>query len=578
MELRELHLLYNRVPDLGLYKNGTIRDVFLIHKNNKAVFLTLVEYLYKGNKVKGVFSFNHRKKKILFLTKSECLEYLKYLDYVLNSKMFTKLLKEVMSSKKEIDLISNNKYFVSFNDESELDLMDSTAFISFEDNNKSFNTDVCILHNNAGLTTCYAEISRDLLIKEEFKNVDYSCTVDLEINANGSNYNDFGNIRETKVGDNSISFLIEPLETTFLDKSLVDNQNFTGLSPGEIIGMMLNSFKISRIGEINNTNSQKRKFRYITILNNFDIDKDEIYIGDVVLSKKIKEIDISKIKSESIMFVYVSIYVVANDISVAKDIAVKKINNIKNIIELLDKNSSIYQMYNKTDKLNDWNIEKLFIDYKLSNQFYIYNIFDSSQAAYGSNINLTIKGYGMVNNNSEIIKYKNALENILYKYDEKIDKLYNAILWLNKTLEALDNQIEHAIIYINIAIEYVANGETCKSLVEEYPETEEIFNGFFEVIKNSNVDNKTKKMLEKKLNDMINNVSLNKKFDAMLERLKIKPTKRQKNSYKNIRKSRNNIEHNNHPIDIVQREIIECYILISKVIFYKMTEGIDEYI
>ena len=68
--------------------------------------------------------------------------------------------------------------------------------------------------------------------------------------------------------------------------------------------------------------------------------------------------------------------------------------------------------------------------------------------------------------------------------------------------------------------------------------SKEIFADFFEIIKNSNIDKNTKKMLESKINDMNNNRSLNKKFNTMLERFEIKPTKRQKASYKNVRNNR----------------------------------------
>ena len=49
-------------------------------------------------------------------------------------------------------------------------------------------------------------------------------------------------------------------------------------------------------------------------------------------------------------------------------------------------------------------------------------------------------------------------------------------------------------------------------------------------------------------------------------------------NYKSIRQARNDIIHNNNDIDVTQHNVIDCYMMISKVIFFKITEGQDEYI
>ena len=298
----------------------------------------------------------------------------------------------------------------------------------------------------------------------------------------------------------------------------------------------------------------------------------------MIFSKKINEVDIKKIKANSAKYTYVSIYISSENISDAKDIAIQKINNIKNFIELVEKNSCIFSMYNKSSNFSNWNINKLFVDFKLDDQFYIYNIFDSTQFVYGSNKSLTLKSYGNLNSESDIIKYKNQLEKIIYNYDEQKNKLFNAMFWLNKSLEVINSDLYHSIIYINIAIEYVAAKEKCPTLEDDYPDLKGVFTQIRELIDNQQLDKDHKKIIEDKFKSVINDNSINKRFFSMLKRLNIVYSKIQEDNYKKIRKARNDIIHNNEKIDITQHDIIDCYIFISKVIFYKITEDQNEYI
>ena len=210
--------------------------------------------------------------------------------------------------------------------------------------------------------------------------------------------------------------------------------------------------------------------------------------------------------------------------------------------------------------------------------FYIYNIFDSSQFVYGSNKNFTIKNYGLLTNESEIIKYKNQLEKTIYNYSDKKNKLFNAIFWLNKSLEVINTDLYQSVIYLNIAIEYTTNNEKCPTLEEDYPDLKDILSEIKELIENKNLDSKLKEIINSKFNSIINDNSINKRFYSMLKRLNIEFSDRHIDNYKNIRKARNDIIHNNNEINITQHDIIDCYMLVSKVVFYKITENQNEYI
>ena len=579
MELHELKIIYNKVPNFMNYSNGKIMELFIVHKNDKATFLVIIDFNDSSEKQKkGLFNLDLKHNKLNCLSKNDCIEYLEYFDLIRDKKVYSRIKEYVKRSKKDKELIEFNNHFVFIDNNSEILKFNSESTIIFAENKKMIKNNICILHSSPGLNTNYVQIDKNLIQKDEFKNIDYSTKVDLKIKIEDNEYIDFGNIKSTTNYDDKVSFLIEPLEASLLSKNLIGNLNFNKVSPGEIINVMLNTTKSARIGNIDAVNNIKRKFRYITILNNYEIDSDELFIGDIVFSKKIKEVDISKIKPSSSKYTYVSIYIIADNISNAKDEAIQKINNIKNFIELIEKNSCIYEMYNKGIVLSSWNIDKIFIDYKISDQFYIYNIFDSTQFVYGSNKSLTLKNYGFLNSESNIIKYKNQLEKIIYNYDKQKTKLFNAMFWLNKSLEVINNDLYHSIIYINIAIEYVATNEKCPTLEDDYPDLKKVFTQIKKLINNQQLDKETKKIVNDKFKAVLNDNSINKRFFSMLKRLNIVYSESQENNYKRIRNARNNIVHNNEKVDITQHDIIDCYIFISKIIFYKITEGQNEYI
>lgn len=579
MELRDLGIIYTKVPNFMSYSDGKIIELFIIHKNNESIFLVNVDFKDTyGKKKTGLFNLDLENKKLNCLCKENCVEYFEYLDLISENKIFNKIKRYIEKTKKDEILVEYNNNFVYVDKNSKINKVKSESEITFCDNKKTLKNKVCILHGSPGLNTNFVQIDNSLIKKDDFLNIDYSTKVDIFIKINGKKYTDFGNIKSTTINNNEMSFLIEPLEASLLSKSLFGNLNFNKISPGEIISVMMNTTKTAKLGKIDAINNIKRKFKYITILNNYEIKEDELFIGDLVLSKKIKEVDINKIKPSSSKYTYVSVYVIANNISEAKDKAVKKINNIKNFIELIEKNSSIYQMYNKGNTLSNWDIDRLFIDYRLSNQFYIYNIFDSSQYVYGSNNNLTIKNYGLLTNESEILKYKKQIEKIIYNYTEKENKLFNAMFWLNKSLELINNDLYHSIIYLNIAIEYATSNEKCPTLEDDYPELKDILIEIKSLIDNKDLNKKSKEIINDKFNSIINDNSINKRFYSMLKRLNVNFSKNHMENYKKIRKARNDIIHNNNEINITPHDIIDCYILVSKVIFYKITEEQNEYI
>ena len=62
----------------------------------------------------------------------------------------------------------------------------------------------------------------------------------------------------------------------------------------------------------------------------------------------------------------------------------------------------------------------------------------------------------------------------------------------------------------------------------------------------------------------------------MLNRLGISYTDKQFDNYNKIRTARNDIIHNGRKVDVMKHDIIDFYMFLSKVMFYKLVEVKNE--
>ena len=264
MELRNLGIIYNKVPNFMNYTDGKIIDLFLIYDNNEAFFAANIDFVdSNGKKKTGLFNIDIINNKLNFLCKKDCIKYLEYLDIVLNKNIFSKIKQYIEKCKNDKELIEYNNYFVFLDKNSVTNKANAESTITFNDNQKTIKNNLCILHCSSGLNTNYVKINDTLINKSDFINIDYSTKIELKIQIEDKDYTDFGNIKSTTKSDCELSFLIESLEASLLSKNLLDNLNFNKISPGEIINVILNTTKTARIGKIDATNNLKRKFKYI---------------------------------------------------------------------------------------------------------------------------------------------------------------------------------------------------------------------------------------------------------------------------------------------------------------------------
>lgn len=574
MELHELGIINTQVPKFGSYTGGKVDNLYIVYKNKK--ISTYVSINFQGSNKSGLFFYDINKNTINGLNKNECEESLSLIQKVLDKENYSRFIYYISHSKKEKEIIEIGNYFIPIDNNSKNPLYDANAKIIIKEIDKKIECNICVLHSSFGMGKTFINFDNKHISRSELHHINFSSMIDISLNFSKKEIINFGNIIKFESEMDKINMVIDSIPAYLLSKHVLGELNFNNLSPGEIVNLIINSTKAVRAGKIDGTNSIKRKFKYITIINNFEIEEDEIFIGDIIISKKIREKD--KFKFNSGKYAYISIYVVADTINEAKQIAFNKISNVINFIELVNKNSCFLKLYNKNKEFNNWDIDNLLVDYKLNDQFYIYNTFFPEQCVYGSNKNLIIKKTGKISNTSEIMEFKEQFENIVYDYDEKKNKMFNAIFWLNKTLQTLFYDLNQSIIYINIAIEYSVSQESPQNYYDDYPELEELANEFKEII-----DAKIKdKGQNNRLKNLIANIqydnSVNARFFNMLDRMKITLTEKQEKNYRTIRNARNSIIHNNEEIDITQQDIIECYMTISKVIFYRITEEINEFI
>ena len=208
MELHELNIIYKNVPNFFNYTNGKIVELFVIHKDNNSAFFGNISFIDSSNKKKiGLFNLDIKNNKINSISKDEYLDYLDYIDKVTEKKIYSKICEYVRLCKKEKQIIEYNNHFVSIDNNEKIVTYKSKSNITFEDNKKEFQNNICVLHSSPGLNTNYVQIKNDLIKKEDFLNIDYSTKVDLKIIIESKEYTDFGNIKSNSISNDNISVI-----------------------------------------------------------------------------------------------------------------------------------------------------------------------------------------------------------------------------------------------------------------------------------------------------------------------------------------------------------------------------------
>lgn len=575
MNLRDLGIVYNKTvehPENGV---GTVADLYAIYIDNKVSFCVEVKFV-KNDKINyGLYGINLLKNEITALPYCKYLSYLQQITKIDSRIGYSNIYKLLKNKKYNKCKINDLNCFITIDDDINLESYDSDSYLELLDNNIKIKSSIAILHASGGLSTSYVEIKEEDYKKDNFINIDLSTKVEIFIKYNDHYFSEFGNIKEILKQANDIGFVIEPVETTLLNNIIPGSMNFQNITPLEMVSIIMNQSKVTKLAN-KLPDKTLQKYKYITFLQNVDINKDELIIGEIILSKRIDNINFSNIEMPKNKFIYVSVYTSAVNIADAINISQKKIKNILNFVELTQKNSTFFELYDKKNEITEWNINNLFIDYKISLSYLIYNVINPKQIIYNDFTAMTLKKIAHITEEDIIIKYHQELEKIIYFPNSIVDDLYESIYWLNKGLESINYDLNRSVIYLNIACEYVTKGEKGKSFIDEHPEIGEFKKPLKKYIKENITDKNVYSEMTEIVFGALNNTTLPNRFEYMLNRLHLVFSKSEMNIYNKMRKARNAIVHKENKVEVFKHDIIIFYIMLSKIIFVKMVDKSDE--
>lgn len=570
MNLRELNIMYNKVPNFMQLTDGQIIGLYMIFENEFVQFAVEIRYSDKDENKIGLFGFDIENKVIINLTKEEYSNILEKINKV-NKRNHYYVIKQGIEKLVEVqNIVECDKYFIVISKDSTQPKYKSESYINFSEIDYKIKTNNAVLYCSPNIATSYCKIESSNMDKNKLKDINYLTKVEVNIAYNNNIYNDFGNIIKTEKINNYVDIIIEPVQATLLETLILDKIYFNQVTPAEMIKVMSNLTNAFEVGKIDGEKRNIRKYKYITTLNNFELESEILQIGDTIFSKNVEDVDIEKIKPNSKKYIYISTYITAETIAEAQKNAIKKIEIILNIMQLIEKNSCLYRLYNEKEELNEWNIRKIFTDYRMGEKFYIFNIFETEQSVYGSNKEFIIKNYGYLSDECDLAVYNDEINFLISNNIEKKDNLPSAIYWLNKGIEEINIDLNKCVLYLNIALEYCANGEKGESFFVQQSEATEIFENISNYIDKNYNNNAVATEIKNKLKWTLSSASLANRFETMLKKLNINYTEEQFNTFNKIREARNDIIHGRKKVKVQKQDIIDCYMFLSKVMFYKL--------
>lgn len=575
MNLRDLGIIYNKTvehPENGV---GTIDNLYAIYVDNKVSFCVEVKYIKNDKNIYGLFGINLLKGEITPLPYYKYLSYLQQIIKIDSRIGYSNIYKMLKNRKYDKCRLNALDCFITIDDDNDPESCESDSYFELLDNGIKIKPNIAILHTSGGLSTSYVEINEENYNKNNFSNIDLSTKVEIFIKYSDKYYSEFGNIKKIVKQDKTIGFIIEPVETTLLNNIIPGNLNFQNVTPLEMVSVIMNQSKVTKLAnELPDKNLQK--YRYITFLQNVEINKDELIIGEMILSKRIDDVSFLNMKMPKNKFVYVSIYTSAKNIADAINISQKKIKNILNFVELTKKNSTFFELYDKKEGITKWDINNLFVDYKVISSYLIYNVINPKQIIYNDFSAMTLKRIANMTDEDNIIKYHEELEKILYLPNLTVEDLYESIYWLNKGLESINYDLNRSVIYLNIACEYVTKGETGESFMDKHPEIKEFKKQLKKYIKENVADKNTYSEMTESIFGALNDTTLPNRFEYMLKRLHLVFSNNEMEIYNKMRRARNAIVHKEKKVEVFKHDVIIFYIMLSKIIFVKMVEKSDE--
>ena len=315
MNLRELNIIYNKVPNFMQLTDGQIIGLYMIFENEFVQFAVEIRYSDKDENKIGLFGFDIENKVIINLTKEEYSNILEKINKV-NKRNHYYVIKQGIEKLVEVqNIVECDKYFIVISKDSTQPKYKSESYINFIEIDYKIKTNNAVLYCSPNIATSYCKIESSNMDKNKLKDINYLTKVEVNIAYNNNIYNDFGNIIKTEKINNYVDIIIEPVQATLLETLILDKIYFNQVTPAEMIKVMSNLTNAFEVGKIDGEKRNIRKYKYITTLNNFELESEILQIGDTIFSKNVEDVDIEKIKPNSKKYIYISTYITAETIA-----------------------------------------------------------------------------------------------------------------------------------------------------------------------------------------------------------------------------------------------------------------------
>ena len=214
MNLRELNIIYNKVPNFMQLTDGQIIGLYMIFENEFVQFAVEIRYSDKDENKIGLFGFDIENKVIINLTKEEYSNILEKINKV-NKRNHYYVIKQGIEKLVEVqNIVECDKYFIVISKDSTQPKYKSESYINFIEIDYKIKTNNAVLYCSPNIATSYCKIESSNMDKNKLKDINYLTKVEVNIAYNNNIYNDFGNIIKTEKINNYVDIIIEPVQAT----------------------------------------------------------------------------------------------------------------------------------------------------------------------------------------------------------------------------------------------------------------------------------------------------------------------------------------------------------------------------
>lgn len=198
MNLRDLHIIYNKVPDFMGMTDGKIIGLYMIYEDSYVQFMIEVKYKNKDNTKIGLLAFDIENNRIDTLTKEQYIGVLEKINTVNRKNQYSQIANGLKEMKEIKNIVEFEEYFIVIKEESNQVRYVSDSNIKFNEINYKIKSNSSVLYCSPSIATSYTQIDINQIDKKKIESINCLTNVEVEILYKGKYYNDNGNIKKYK--------------------------------------------------------------------------------------------------------------------------------------------------------------------------------------------------------------------------------------------------------------------------------------------------------------------------------------------------------------------------------------------